>query len=449
MAAAPLNTGTSIVDFLKSTGADSSFAARAKLAIANGITGYTGTADENTKLLGLVQKPVVASPTPTAPSGKTAGATDPSAIINGSQEADQKSASSLSDPGVSSGAKSLVDSYAAIADAIKPKSAAPAAPSLVSTYQGLRSSMGVDTLESTVNDLQAEKKAITDQYKVQYDSETGKPVAMNVIEGRVSEEEKVANQRVAALDAQISTANAQLTTKYNVISSLMTYTNADYSNAKSQYDTELSQNLSMINLAKGIADTQKSDEESAKDDARANLQIIYNNISAKGGGSTVTDPTTQTTIQKLELQAGLPQGFYSSVAADNPGGTILSTTTRDSGGTKYADVIVKAPDGSLSTRTVTLGAADASGTKPTADDQKKEGYSIINQLLTKKMSDGAPYIEAGTDYFTAAGFKTLVANAIESGITREDFLSQYADKINPTGAAAYGLTPKEQQNLGI
>lgn len=418
-----------------------------------GITGYGSNADKiavGTVLTIGGAKPATTSPV--SPAGSTAGSTpDASSLINGGQQQDQQTKQNSDSPTSSSGASSLVDAYAAIAKAIAPKTKAPDAPSLTSTYKDLRTQYGVDDLETQLTDLNAQKQAIKDQFQVQYDSETGKPVAMNVIEGRVSEEEKAANQRVAAIDAQISTVNSQLTTKYNVISSLMTYTQQDYTNAKNQYDTELSQNLQMINLAKGIADTAKSDEEAAKDDARANLQIIYNNIAAKGGASAAgIDDTTKTTITKLELQAGLPTGFYQTIAADNPGGQILSTTTRDSGGIKYADVIVKNADGSLSTKTVKLGAADSSSSSSNLTDSEKKaaGYAAINQLMGKKDSSGMPYTDAN-GYFTAQGFKNLVSAAIEDGITRSDFISQYADRLAPDGAKAYGLTVKEQTDLGI
>ena len=48
-------TGTSIVDYLKSIGQDSSFSNRKKLAEANGISNYTGTASQNTQLLNLLR----------------------------------------------------------------------------------------------------------------------------------------------------------------------------------------------------------------------------------------------------------------------------------------------------------------------------------------------------------------------------------------------------------
>lgn len=48
-------TGTSVVDYLKSTGQDTSYTSRAKLATQKGITGYTGTAEQNLKLLNALR----------------------------------------------------------------------------------------------------------------------------------------------------------------------------------------------------------------------------------------------------------------------------------------------------------------------------------------------------------------------------------------------------------
>ena len=48
-------TGVSIVDGLKSIGADSSYAHREKIAVANGIKNYTGTAEQNTRMLSLLK----------------------------------------------------------------------------------------------------------------------------------------------------------------------------------------------------------------------------------------------------------------------------------------------------------------------------------------------------------------------------------------------------------
>ena len=77
----PRYTGSSgsIVTALKAVGADSSYSYRAKIAAANGITGYSGTAAQNTRMVSLLKagklvKPGTSAPattTPAAPSQTT------------------------------------------------------------------------------------------------------------------------------------------------------------------------------------------------------------------------------------------------------------------------------------------------------------------------------------------------------------------------------------------
>ena len=62
----------SIVDYLKSTGADSSYAARQKLAEQNGITGYKGTASQNTQLLNALRNVSTGSSSTTGTGSNTA-----------------------------------------------------------------------------------------------------------------------------------------------------------------------------------------------------------------------------------------------------------------------------------------------------------------------------------------------------------------------------------------
>ncbi len=59
-------TGTSIVDYLSSTGKPSDFASRASLAASKGIQNYTGTVEQNTQLLGMLNVPTT-TPTSTTP----------------------------------------------------------------------------------------------------------------------------------------------------------------------------------------------------------------------------------------------------------------------------------------------------------------------------------------------------------------------------------------------
>lgn len=66
---------TSIVDYLKSTGQDSSYAARKQLAAQNGISGYSGTASQNQNLLKILQNKSAQAKTET-PSTQSSGVSE-------------------------------------------------------------------------------------------------------------------------------------------------------------------------------------------------------------------------------------------------------------------------------------------------------------------------------------------------------------------------------------
>ena len=66
-----LNTDTSIVDYLKSQGDDSSYAARKELAASLGISNYSGTAEQNVAMLNALKNGSGASSTPKASSTPT------------------------------------------------------------------------------------------------------------------------------------------------------------------------------------------------------------------------------------------------------------------------------------------------------------------------------------------------------------------------------------------
>ena len=70
-----LNTDTSIVDYLKSTNQDSSYASRAKLAADSGVANYTGTPEQNTQLLTALKSktPTTTPPATTPPSSDNSG----------------------------------------------------------------------------------------------------------------------------------------------------------------------------------------------------------------------------------------------------------------------------------------------------------------------------------------------------------------------------------------
>lgn len=438
MADPTLNTGTSVVDYLKSTGAASDFASRSALATKYGITGYTGSADQNTLLLTKVQGATKVAPpagsTVTSPQSATdvKDMTGANSYINSQQDSDFADASTTGDPTTRTSVQNYNDLYDSITKSLTANlPEKPTTPNSAQQYSDLRSSYGVTDLESQLTDLNSQASDLQAASAARTQAEKDKPVAMNVISGRISEEENQDNIRLTAINNSIKTVTSQLQTKYNVIDNIMKYSGQDYANAVDSYNTQFTQNLNLMNTVKGIVDTQKSDAETAADDARANLQIIYNNFnSGTADPSTVSD-TEKANITKLELQAGLPQGFYSSITSKNPKSDILSTTTREAGGQKYADVILRNSDGSLSTKSILLGASTSSDSTSQTQQLQDARAKLAPQIQAVKGADG--YISPD-DYIA---FRDAWS---QTGLSNEDFDKAFKSYANPESYQKLGLT---------
>jgi hypothetical protein len=93
-------------------------------------------------------------------------------------------------------------------------------------------------------------------------------------------------------------------------------------------------------------------------------------------------------------------------------------------------------------------AAIARASKPTVNETKGNAYSAINQLMGLKNEQGMPYLDS-EGFFTAQGFKDIVRNSIEDGITRADIINQYGSFLSPYGIKSYGLSAKEAKDLGF
>lgn len=208
----------------------------------------------------------------------------------------------------------------------------------------LRSQYGVDPLESDVAKLDSQIRAIQDaQVSTQFNEE-GKPVAMGVMQGRISTEEQQANDRLNQLNRQKGYLVDQLNTKYNTINTMMQAASTDYTNAKNAYDTQFNQAIQMSDLMMKKTQMDKTDEEKARDDARANVTIVTNALTSGSLQWDTLDPATKAQYSKLEMQAGLPTGTisaFSSAGKNNQWemSTVLPGTDAD--GNAVATVLQK------------------------------------------------------------------------------------------------------------
>jgi hypothetical protein len=260
-------------------------------------------------------------------------------------------------------------------------------------YSQLSQQYNVSGLEKAVNDYDAQI-ALEQQYLLESKRfEKGKPVPMNIIEGRVNEQEVAAMDRIDFWGRQKNRAVNQLNSAYKVIDTMITLTGQDYEMASNAYDRQFNQNLQVyqaftqtkefqVNTAFKLADFEMTQIQNEQNAARANLQI-YSNLLTGGNVAYANLPSdTKLAISKLETISGLGVGFLSSIQSDNPGGKIISTTTReDANGNKYADVILQNPDGSFKIVSQSLGSVKQTGGGTAA----ASGYTQTqyNSLVTK------------------------------------------------------------------
>jgi hypothetical protein len=393
--------GVSVVDYLKSAGQASDYNSRATLAAKYGITGYSGTAAQNTQLLNLLRggqssgssSTIIPSGSQIAPKSETpqnasevSDSNTAKSFINSEQDAAASLLSSSDDVPIRSSVQNFAEMMAEAKKAMgigsTTATAQPAVPNTEQAYKdSLANPMGslggksINEVESSLSEINAQIDDINARYRVNATAEKGKPVAMNVIEGRMTEQQQNASDQLVALNAQKSTLTQQLSTAYSIVGTIMNAKQTDYQNATESYNTQLSQTLQLFNVVKGISDDQKSEEETANDNARANAQILYNAISSGATDIATWSDSEKLTMSRLEVQSGLPMGFYQTLQNKNPKSTILSTTTRQTAdGSKYADVIIQGSDGQPTVQSVYLGQEKlpASDTKDTteADTQK-------------------------------------------------------------------------------
>jgi hypothetical protein len=367
---ATFNTQTSVVDYLKSKGQDSSFASRSTLAKQYGINDYAGTAEQNTQLYTKLQTP--ATPTPTSPvisqfqSSPAVATSDPIRNVEAQQKQDQQLKDQELDQQLMRAQK-----QAALQQL---QTVAPERPDLVGTYNQLREDKGIAGLETQAADIRKRKLELKTEFDKAKAALNGQGTVQGVVNGATSEEAKKIQEQLDKLSVDEQSVVDQINTGNSVIETIMNLTSKDYDNARDDYQTKFTQAVQTINLFKGIEEADKSDEERRQDNARANLQILANQLSSGDLQFSQLDPATQAQISKLELQAGLPTGTIASIKDNNPKADIVSTTTRtDPGGNAFTDIVIRDKDTSaLTVQTVSRGKEriPASSSSTPSDEYK-------------------------------------------------------------------------------
>lgn len=338
------------------------------------LSGYTG---DPTKLQIGTILPALQSSASAASVAPPATINEANSSINSGQEQDFKTATVTDEPEVRSSVLTYNDIFKQVSDSLKTGLGdKPETVDLTNTYKTLRSEQGVTDLEEMRSDLLAQARDLQAISSARTTAEKGKAVPMNVIAGRISEEEAQDNERLAAINSSLQTVNDQLTTKYNMIDTIMKYTGEDYTNSVNNYNNALSQNLTIMNNVKGIVDSQKTEEEAIIDNARANAQILVNSYTSAGTTWENITTTEQNNLIKLGVQSGLGANFFSNVLAVSAGKDILTTLVSQD----QTSVVIMYKDGT--TKKLSTGLSKDSSL--TASEQKSEEVELNRQQV---MSD--------------------------------------------------------------
>jgi len=280
--------------------------------------------------------------------GISATKPDLNAELNANQDQNINDYNSKTDGGPDTSA--ATKAMAAIKAEVTPTTNAPATPpKLMDTYNALRTENGITGLEENLTNLQNEEQTIrnTATNRKDYEEQTirntatnrkdyaeGKPVALGVISGKQSEVDRQTAKQLTENLAQQSYLSNQLKTKYDIISNIMNFQQKDYENASAAYNTEFNQNISLLQQVRADETASASEENIKLDNARADYAIFVNAI---GNGSLdITDltATQKATLNKLEVQQGLPVGTYELLAPKDGNKTLtsLGTDNNSSGG---------------------------------------------------------------------------------------------------------------------
>lgn len=252
-------------------------------------------------------------------------------------------------------------SYSAIDSALTPNTDMPGPINRAENFNVLKGEYGVAPLESELNDLKAQADEITAQLRINKTSERGKAVAQNIVEGRIGEQERNAQEELDYIGRRQSRVTDQLNTAYKAIDMFMNFSSLDYADAVDRYKTEFTQNMQVLGMiqstrSEGITVASKMTdvqfqkanlEIQYQQEARANLQIMANAITSGNVDPTTLSADQKLAMNKLEIQSGLPIGFTASLGLSAKDKIISSSTSNG-----VTSVIISDASGNLSVKKV-------------------------------------------------------------------------------------------------
>lgn len=331
---------------------------------------------------------------------------------------------------------------------ITPTQPMPTATNMVDLFKSLTTDAGITGLENMMRGLKEQEMLLADSLQQQQQTEEGKPVPLNVIAGRQTEEQRQAQVQMNTILRRKALVQDELTSKYSMVNAIMQFTQQDYQNAVQNYELEFKQNLAVYeaftsevryqdevkrDAAKTLLDAstqliewEREDARAAQAMASANL-TVYANLLQSGSidyNSLSGDQRLQ--INKMEVQAGLGVGFLSAIRSENANGKLLYAGSNGA--------VFQMPDGSLKTSNYNVsGKSGSSG----GDYTKAELQGAVSSSISS--------IANSYGHVSPAAWNDLMNEYVREGGNKKDFISNYSQYTDPNRGdfnKAYGFDRK-------
>jgi hypothetical protein len=239
--------------------------------------------------------------------------------------------------------------------------------------------MGLSALEDEIG-LYEEDKANLEAELRKFKVKEYEGQSLGFAVGRISTAQQVVQDQLDFIARQENAAINKLNYKNAYIENVMKLTQQDYDNANSSYQYE-------FNKALQIQSQVSTEKNQIRDDARATLTTIVNNMSKSGIELTSLDPAMLANISTLELQAGAPVGstieFYK---ADPKANILFSGTDTDADGNNFYYQVDT--DGNKKITYTGGVSTSGSGNLTGAEQLKADAQNVASQMEAAAGEDG-------------------------------------------------------------
>jgi len=258
--------------------------------------------------------------------------------------------------------------------AAEPTGGAPAPLDRDVEFQKLREEQGVADLETQAVDLESQLEAELANLRAFRAEELSGAGTLGFARGRISAEERAVQEQVDFINRQLRTINARLKVKNQNIRDIMNLQEADFQDAKEQYERDFEINLGILNQI-----TAEEDKQDLHD--RTTYQTLTNFF--KDVALDEIPETTMDRIEVLEARIGYPTGTFRAVKEALPDSkTVMHGTSFDADGNQFAWFVQQAPNEEpVVVRVDTGGVSTKKITEGQEEQEQKEDFAKARSII--------------------------------------------------------------------